>query len=223
MADYRYAGPDVTERITRLVKDHEDLGDYREHPPEIAAVEVLYADENTFDAATKKRVGNKALRLLAVTDKALRFLFSGNGLGEGNGLDFILKVDPAVWNLLPEKAKDAHLFNALVAWYVERKEDRETGENIPKMDGDRVVWSKRAVDPVHPETLRIFGPFSKWSADAHEALRAAEKQGNLFDWRPAADAADQATKDALGKVLDGPGSGPMAPVEDEGLKALESI
>lgn len=221
---HRLAKPEVAERIQRLVTEHEELADYAEHPPVIVVTEKVYGEGNPFDAAVKKKVGRKPFTMNQVTDKCLRFLFSAEGLGKrgAKGLDFIVKLDPAVWDMLPDKAKDAYLFNAMVTFYLERKEDGETGDQVVKTDDDgRPVWSKRTADAIQPETLTKFGPFSKFSAAIADAIQGAHaKEPNLFDrgtWEQAETVEAKETQEEIDAAFDGDG-GTMRDVEDEGAE-----
>lgn len=185
MPDYRMAKPETGKLIREVIAECDELEDYREHPPEFAVVEVLYEDDSAFDKAIRKKVGKRPVRVVQVTDHALRLLTSEQGIGRaGTGLDFIFKMDPASWDPLPDVARQAYLFDALISFFLEREEDPETGDQTVKMDGEKPRWRKRTVSENHPETFRRFGPWSSYTQAILDAIAEKTKvEIPLFpDW-----------------------------------------
>lgn len=179
------ADPDVLELVEELIGDCPELADYAAHRPEIAAVQVIYDDGNAFDSACRKKVGGRPVRIVQV-DHAIRCITSKKGLAKkGPGLDFLVKLDPAVWEPLPLAAKRAYLFDALVGWSVEYEVDKESGEKAAKEDGDgHVRWYSKGTAN-HPETFARFGPWNQYTQAILDAIgKRAKEDLPLFDWRP---------------------------------------
>lgn len=171
-----YAPPEKAhlEKLEAAAGTH--LPIFEDLDPAVVIVLSHYEDDNSFDAAQRKKLatGKNPVRIVEV-NPLNRYLIQQHG---GPPIDFILHIDPAVFDAFPPQAQEALIHNALARIICERDSE---GDFKVKGDG-RHAYGLRPKWTVEPETLSIYGAFN----DASEKIlgaATAERQ-ETFDWHP---------------------------------------